>query len=402
MDFEFVNTIRKVSEVRNPWDFAQIGPLLGKGNSGSVIKALNLEDYKIYALKRVYVTSQANRSQMLKEVNAFSVLKSEHLVSNYGSIVEDDEPEEITLVLEYMNRGSLQNVIDTCGPVTDEKSLGRIAKMVLLGLNDMHKMNLIHRDIKPGNIVLNHKGEVKLTDFGITRKISADAFAQPVNTFVGTQVYMSPERIEHKPYSFASDIWSLGLTVLTLATGSLPYNGVNSGGFAYLFYALTQLPAPALPEKFSAEFSDFIAKCLIKEAELRWSAEDLLSHPFLKDVDTSEASFDGWPWDIMDEKKMIQDQNDIQEIAEILREISLTSTVDSTSTKSVCESGRTSNANSQVSVSPKATAARKPKLGKVLENSQYESIADTLGVQNVRMVQILIDAEFCGFTQRMI
>eukprot|EP00475_Leptophrys_vorax_P016630 TRINITY_DN230_c0_g1_i1.p1 TRINITY_DN230_c0_g1~~TRINITY_DN230_c0_g1_i1.p1 ORF type:complete len:529 (-),score=137.36 TRINITY_DN230_c0_g1_i1:251-1837(-) len=403
IELEFMNTIRSVSEVKNSWDFTQVGLLLGKGNSGTVYKAFNFEDFKIYALKRVYVTSAANRSQMLKEVNAFSVLKSEHLVSYFGAIIEDDNPDEIALVLEYMNRNSLQSVVDNFGGCADEAALARISKSVLLGLNDMHKMNLIHRDIKPGNIVLNHKGVVKITDFGITRDVTPDmSVVKPVQTFVGTQVYMSPERIEHKPYSFTSDIWSFGLSMLTLATGSLPYPGLPTGGFAYLFHTLTQMPAPSLPEgAFSNEFTDFICKCLNKDPEQRWSAEQLLEHPFVKDVDISSDAFEHWPWERnAEEKRMAEEHTDLLEIADILKTEYLEKTIDSAMSastfRSLSESARTSSAGSGGSSSPSSTMKRSG--GRVLEKCQYESIAETLGVRDVRYVQKVLDMELKGMS----
>jgi mitogen-activated protein kinase kinase 2 len=328
LDNEFREKIRvSCSMPRCAKEFVQIGNLIGKGNSGSVFKAVNLEDYKVYALKRIYAggsKKSANRSQLLKEVQTFSALQSPYLVGHYGTIVPtrgtEEDDDHITFVLEYMNRGSLQNVIDNYGAVEDEKTIQLVSKMVLLGLDDMHKNNHIHRDMKPGNIVLSHKGQVKITDFGIARALSR----KDAQTFVGTHIYMSPERIEQKQYSFAADIWGFGLSILTLATGKFPFEGVGTGGFAYLFYALTQCPAPTLPQgKFSKEFSDFITRCLQHDPSKRWSAQQLLNHPFLRNVDIcapKDGSFK-WPWENqageIDEKRMIDLKDAVDVVAQL-------------------------------------------------------------------------------------
>jgi serine/threonine protein kinase len=199
----------------------------------------------------------------------------------------------MTLVLEYMNRGSLQDALKS-GPLA-ECYIKRIAKMGLSGLRDMHKNNMVHRDIKPGNMLCNHKGEVKIADFGIVRELGAGG-NEVANTFVGTQLYMSPERIAKDSYSFAADIWSLGMTLLTLAIGEYPYKNITNKGFILLFQTLTEEPIPNLDTNiYSTGFIDFIGHCLEKDPAKRWNAEQLLEHSFLANVDITQQL--KWPWD---------------------------------------------------------------------------------------------------------
>jgi serine/threonine protein kinase len=108
-----------------------------------------------------------------------------------------------------------------------EAVLAKIALMVLKGLFHLHKqMHIVHRDIKPANILLNMDGVAKIADFGISRNL--DNTLDCCNTYKGTAVYMSPERLQSQPYGFASDIWSLGLCLVECATGKYPYDA--SGG----------------------------------------------------------------------------------------------------------------------------------------------------------------------------
>jgi serine/threonine protein kinase len=310
---KMMDAVKKSGKIREMSEFVQIGSILGKGNSGVVCKALDKTEGRICALKTIHIEGSKgddNRAQIMKEIDAFLSLNSENIVSFYGVIVDDDS---VTLVLEYMNRGSLQDSLKF-GPLA-EQYIQRIAKMGFSGLRDMHKNNMVHRDIKPGNMLCNHKGEVKIADFGIVRELRAGG-NEVANTFVGTQIYMSPERIAKDSYSFAADIWSMGLTLLTLANGEFPYKNMTNKGFIVLFQTLTEDPVPALdPSKASPEFIDFISHCLEKDPSKRWSAEELLNHPFLSNIDSSLQM--KWPWDKVD---VISEEAAIEDVAITLGE----------------------------------------------------------------------------------
>jgi serine/threonine protein kinase len=127
--------------------------------------------------------------------------------------------------------------------------------------------------MKPGNILINSEGFVKLTDFGIAKTL--ENTTDLCNTFVGTKTYMSPERIEGKEYSFSSDIWSLGLIIMEMATGMFPYN------FSQVFIehvdSILKDPEPTLPDngKFSPELQNFITRCLKKNPKERDTVAEL-------------------------------------------------------------------------------------------------------------------------------
>ena len=117
--------------------------------------------------------------------------------------------------------GSLADTLKLSGTIP-EKYIAHIAKQVLLGLNYLHTTRrLIHRDIKPSNILIKGNN-IKLADFGVSGQLD-ESQNSAKNSFVGTVTYMSPERINGKPHSFDSDVWSLGLTLAECALGRFPY-----------------------------------------------------------------------------------------------------------------------------------------------------------------------------------
>ena len=197
--------------------------------------------------------------------------------------------------LRYMDGGSLADVLHAAqltgsGPLS-EMVLGKLAARVLAGLNYLHReRHQVHRDMKPGNILLNSRGEVKISDFGLSAEL--DSTKEMCATFIGTHAYMSPERLGGKPYSFASDIWSLGITLVECALGHFPYAAYTGNNYFVLLSQILNDPAPKLPETFSQQFRDFILLCLCKEPEQRPSAEQLLKHEFIRMYDDALRPFD--------------------------------------------------------------------------------------------------------------
>jgi serine/threonine protein kinase len=225
-------------------------------------------------------------------------------------------------MMEYMDGGSLQDLADT-GGCSDEEVLANIAIQALAGLDFLHKCHQIHRDIKPANLLINLDGDVKVSDLGILRQIDPEidtttaagagfgitapgsATMAPgsekrrqeqqqqqqqqeevnklhrAHTFVGTTTYMAPERIDGQDYSYSSDIWSLGLSLMTLSLGRLPFD--SSGGFWHILQSVRDSAPPRLPRngQWSEEYCDFLELCLQHSPDDRPSASQLLRHRFL-------------------------------------------------------------------------------------------------------------------------
>ena len=127
--------------------------------------------------------------------------------------------------MEYMDLGSLRAFLDVVKemssevPLIPEPFIATMLGQILGGLHYLHEHKSLHRDVKPGNVLTNSLGEVKISDFGIS-KIIQETLAR---TFVGTSRYMAPERIKHEIYDTPCDIWGLGMILYEMATGALPY-----------------------------------------------------------------------------------------------------------------------------------------------------------------------------------
>ena len=217
-----------------------------------------------------------------------------HIVSMYDAFM-DKKSQSVNLVLEYMDGGSLQDIVDT-GGCDSEPVLANISARVLSGLAFLHKNRQIHRDIKPSNLLINHLGNVKISDFGIVKDLNDEATA--AETFTGTFTYMSPERISGAKYGYSSDIWSLGLTVMTVALGKFPFEDAAEGGYWALLQALRDHDVMKVndvmgQEVFSDDFQNFLDLCLKKDPDERPSAEELLKHPFVAEVDVSAIGATG-------------------------------------------------------------------------------------------------------------
>lgn len=193
------------------------------------------------------------RKQILREINFNKRLTSPHICTYYGAFV-NDSGDNISIAMEYCAGGSLDAIykrVRSLGGRTGEKVLGKVAEGVLKGLTYLHDNRIIHRDIKPGNILLSKSGTVKLCDFGVSGDTGTKGDA---NTFIGTSYYMAPERITGQSYTITSDVWSLGVSLLEVAQHRFPFpaDGTEMQPKAGLIDLLTYIvrqPKPVLKDE---------------------------------------------------------------------------------------------------------------------------------------------------------
>ncbi|XP_057949407.1 mitogen-activated protein kinase kinase 9-like [Malania oleifera] len=263
-------------------DLEKLG-VLGHGNGGTVYKVRHKRTGAEYALKVVHGDMDATiRRQVFREREILRRTDSPFVVRCYGFF---DEPAgDIGILMEHMDAGSLGSLLEFDGTFS-EYSLADVARQVLNGLNYLHSHKIIHRDIKPSNLLVNGKMEVKIADFGVSKLMCRTLDA--CNSYVGTCAYMSPERFDPDTYGanydgYAGDIWSLGLTLLELYMGHFPFLSPDQRpDWATLMCAICFGDPPSLPRDASDEFRSFIQCCLQKESSKRWTASQLLSHPFV-------------------------------------------------------------------------------------------------------------------------
>jgi serine/threonine protein kinase len=202
-------------------------------------------------------SSSQRRSMLLKELRTLCRIDCESLVKLEGAFLFDDT---VTMVLEFMNRGSLEDILKRnrkTGATLKEPFIASLAFQMLWGLSYLHHERFIHRDIKPGNVLINSDGKVKLCDFGLASL--SDKSLQ--TTVVGTTRYMAPERLRSKPYGRSSDIWSFGLVLLECLTGDIPWKECDS--IVSLLMSVEEATFEDLvQDSVSSQSLDFLRMCL--------------------------------------------------------------------------------------------------------------------------------------------
>lgn len=256
---------------------------LGAGAGGDVWKGFYFKENRFVAVKKIRVFEKEKRSQMMNDIKALvdsASTNNPHLISFYGAFHIPDSG-QIAIVLEYMDGGSLADVMKkTPERKIPENVLSKITSKILIGLRSLHKeRHTIHRDIKPANILINLMGEPKITDFGISSFM--DNTLDKANTFLGTQAYMSPERLQGCPYDISSDIWSLGLTLVEAATGKWPFPDCSDKLIEYMMQVMEHEVPMVSDPSYSSELRAFVSLCLLKDPLKRPQAEELLTHPFI-------------------------------------------------------------------------------------------------------------------------
>ncbi|CAG60820.1 MKK1 [Nakaseomyces glabratus] len=264
--------------------------VLGEGAGGSVAKCKLRTGKKVFALKTINILNgdPEFQKQLLRELQFNKSFKSEYIVRYFGMFT-DEQNSSIYIAMEYMGGKSLEAIYKELlsrGGRISEKVLGKISEAVLRGLSYLHEKKVIHRDIKPQNILLNEDGQVKLCDFGV----SGEAVNSLATTFTGTSYYMAPERIQGQPYSVTCDVWSLGLTILEVAQGHFPFGpdkmATTIAPIELLTLILTFTPhlddEPDKNIKWSRAFKSFIEYCLRKEARARPSPRQMIQHPWIQ------------------------------------------------------------------------------------------------------------------------
>jgi len=261
---------------------------LGSGSSGFVEKHRHVRTGRELALKVIQAgdVSEAQRKAILLELRTFAKCRSPHIVDFYGVFFHENS---IHIALEYMDAGALSAVLKLRGRVP-ERVLSIMTWQILDGLEYLHcEMHVIHRDIKPSNLLLSQAGILKLTDFGVSGELEDDLEQKNKVTFVGTMYYMSPERVRGEPYSYDSDMWSLGVTLFECASGRYPYaqdeGSMRQLSFWELMRRIVEQEAPQLPAAddggYSASLSDILQQMLQKEPRKRPSAALMKTHAWL-------------------------------------------------------------------------------------------------------------------------
>ncbi|KAH9717576.1 mitogen-activated protein kinase kinase kinase 3 [Citrus sinensis] len=216
-----------------------------------------------------------------QEINLLSQLSHPNIVRYHGSELSD---ERLSVYLEYVSGGSIHKLLQEYGPF-NEPVIQTYTRQILLGLAYLHARNTVHRDIKGANILVDPHGEIKLADFGMAKHMTSCA---SMLSFKGSPYWMAPEVVMNtNGYSLTVDIWSLGCTVLEMATSKPPWSQYE--GVAAIFKIGNSKDIPEIPEHLSDDAKSFIKQCLQRDPSARPPASKLLDHPFVRDQAVARA-----------------------------------------------------------------------------------------------------------------
>lgn len=254
----------------------------------------------IMAMKEIRLElDEAKFTTILKELVILHECVSPYIIDFYGAFFQEGA---VYMCIEYMDGGSIDKLY--LGGIPEEV-LRRMTYATIMGLKTLKdEHNIIHRDVKPTNILINRKGQIKICDFGV----SGNLVASIAKTNIGCQSYMAPERISgggmntagsDGTYSVQSDIWSLGLTIIECSLGRYPYPPEVASTIFSQLSAIVDGEPPGLPaDGYSQTAQDFVRGCLNKVPKMRPTYAMLLKHPWMKplaeyDTITEEPESDG-------------------------------------------------------------------------------------------------------------
>lgn len=268
---------------------------LGHGSCGHVSK-MRYDD-NVMAVKSMPRSSNPVESKrIIMDLRILSrAYDCPHIVHSYGYIITENE---VMICMEAMAT-CLDLLLKRTGnkPIPEE-IVGKMSVSVVRALDYLKENhNVIHRDVKPSNILLDWNGVVKLCDFGISGFLIE---SRAKSKLAGCPPYMAPERVrstENTPYDIRSDVWSLGITLVELATGHFPYEGSDF----QIISSILELPSPSLKvsDGFSEEFCELVDLCLRRNVEERPRYATILRHPFIVKNEQANTDVSEWFGDIM-------------------------------------------------------------------------------------------------------
>ena len=282
-------------------NFYKYGRLIGQGAFGKVNLGLNVLTGRVVAIKSFNKSNLNSNSENMKKILYETNLMKKLNHPNITKILElFEEKEYILIIMEYINGGNLFSFLKKHRKVS-EKNAKLLFKQIILGIKYMHDQNIVHRDIKLENILIDLNNNIKICDFGIGRVLSSPD--QSLFDQCGTPMYIAPEILlcsKEKGYKgFPVDIWSSGIVLYILLSGTLPFSFKNSSSSLNssnesqidednnnsedLQYSIIN-KEPKEIENISEEGKDLLNKLLEKNPEKRITIEEILQHPWMKDI----------------------------------------------------------------------------------------------------------------------
>uniref|UniRef100_J3SD83 non-specific serine/threonine protein kinase n=1 Tax=Crotalus adamanteus TaxID=8729 RepID=J3SD83_CROAD len=264
----------------NPEDFWEIIGELGDGAFGKVFKAQNKETKVLAAAKVIDTKSEEELEDYMVEIDILASCDHPNIVKLLDAFYYENN---LWILIEFCAGGAVDAVMLELERPLTEPQIRVVCRQTLEALHYLHESKIIHRDLKAGNILFTLDGDIKLADFGVSAKNTRTI--QRRDSFIGTPYWMAPEVVmcetsKDRPYDYKADVWSLGVTLIEMAEIEPPHHELNPMR-VLLKIAKSEPPSLAQPSKWSADFKDFLKKCLEKNVDARWNIAELLQHPFV-------------------------------------------------------------------------------------------------------------------------
>lgn len=271
------------------------GALIGQGSFGCVYLALHAVTGELLAVKQVETPAPGANSQndnrkksmieaLKREISLLRDLTHPNIVQYLGCSSSADY---LNIFLEYVPGGSVQTMLNSYGALP-EPLVRSFVRQILTGLSYLHNRDIIHRDIKGANILVDNKGTIKISDFGISKKLEASNILNGANnnkhrpSLQGSVFWMAPEVVKQTSYTRKADIWSLGCLVVEMMTGSHPYPDCSQ--LQAIFKIGGGKAAPTIPDHASEDAKAFLAQTFEIDHKQRPSADDLMLSKFLTPI----------------------------------------------------------------------------------------------------------------------
>ncbi|GMH32366.1 hypothetical protein BSKO_00200 [Bryopsis sp. KO-2023] len=251
------------------------GRVIAEGGFGQVFAGLNLDSGQPIAIKQVLIPEFITKKDLERvkeiedEIAVLSRLRHPNIVQYLGTKRTEDS---LNIFLEYAGGGSVTTLLEKYGPFPESVIQASVH-------------GIAHRDIKGGNVLVTDGGIIKLADFGASKQRApdTDSLENAYQSLKGTPCFMAPEVIRQEGYGNRADIWSVGCTVIEMATGSPPWSEKRDS-CTIMFNIVTAGGPPTFPKQISSVARDFLTRCLERNPIRRATAMELLEHPFLVNV----------------------------------------------------------------------------------------------------------------------
>ncbi|KAH3745847.1 Mitogen-activated protein kinase kinase kinase ANP1 [Pelomyxa schiedti] len=276
-------TVPKCTTTPQNWQKMQ---RVGRGGFGTVYLGMNKDTGEIFAVKQIEIEniSDENAQQLLKsydkEIQLMKKLVHPNIVKYLGATIDGLM---LNIFMEYVGGGSLSSILSKFGPFS-ENMVRSYTKQLLQGLAYLHENNILHRDIKCANILLDTgvgRENVKLSDFGCSRNITDTIAQSQPNSVRGTPFWMAPEVMLANGHGPSADIWSLACTIVEMVTGKPPWSQQFPNPTQAMHFICNTTTPLHIPSHLSPQLQQLLDTCLQRDPTLRPTAQQLLKNPFL-------------------------------------------------------------------------------------------------------------------------